>query len=51
MKVVWFGGGKHGEPGAVEWMEDAYHLTCHEEEKLVVVRTFTVVPETTEEFP
>lgn len=41
--TYWYGGGKHGEPGAVEWMEDAYYLTCTEEEKLVVVRTFTKV--------
>lgn len=36
----WEGGGKHGEPEAMPWMEDAYDLDCKEEEKLVVVRTF-----------
>jgi hypothetical protein len=39
--TYWYGGGKHGEPGAVEWMEDAYELDCKEEEKLVLVREFT----------
>jgi hypothetical protein len=41
--TYWYGGGKHGEPEAVEWMEYAYDLSCVEEEKLVVVRTFTKV--------
>ena len=43
--TYWFGGGKHGEPEAVEWMEDAYEVECKEEEKLVVVKTFTVKTE------
>jgi hypothetical protein len=38
--TYWYGGGKYGEPDAVEWMSDAYDLTCTEEEKVVVVRTF-----------
>jgi hypothetical protein len=38
--TYWFGGGKHGEPEAVEWMPDAYLLKVTEEEKLVTVRTF-----------
>lgn len=41
--TYWYGGGKHGEPGSIYWMGDAYELTCVEEEKLVVVRTFTKV--------
>lgn len=40
--TYWYGGGKYGEPGAVEWMEDAYDLDCHEEAKMVIVRTFKV---------
>lgn len=39
--TYWYGGGKHGEPTAIDWIEDAYDLTCAEEEKLVTVRTFT----------
>lgn len=38
--VYWYGGGKHGDPGSVDWMGDAYEIECQEEEKLVVVRTF-----------
>ena len=39
--TYWYGGGKHGNPEEIEWMEDAYDLTCTEEEKVVTVRTFT----------
>lgn len=43
--TYWYGGGKHGEPEAIDWMEYAYNLDVKEEEKLVVVRTFTKVDE------
>ena len=39
--TYWYGGGKHGEPEAVPWMEDAYDVACIEEQKMVTVRTFT----------
>lgn len=39
--TYWYGGGKHGEPEAISWIEDAYDVDCVEEEKLVVVRTFS----------
>lgn len=39
--TYWYGGGKHGEPEAIDWMEYAYDLDCQEEEKMVVVRTFS----------
>jgi hypothetical protein len=39
--TYWYGGGKHGEPESIPWMEEAYDLDCVEEEKMVVVRTFT----------
>jgi hypothetical protein len=39
--TYWHGGGKHGNPEEIEWMEDAYDLTVTEEEKVVTVRTFT----------
>lgn len=39
--TYWYGGGKYSEPEAIDWMEEAYNLDCIEEEKLVVVRTFT----------
>lgn len=41
--TYWYGGGKHGEPEAIDWMEDAYFLNVTEEEKVVVVRTFAKV--------
>lgn len=43
--TYWYGGGKHGEPEAIDWVEDAYLLDCREEEKLVVVREFKKVGE------
>ncbi len=39
--TYWYGGGKHGEPEAIDWMEDAYDVGCVEEEKMVVVQTFS----------
>jgi hypothetical protein len=39
--TYWYGGGKHGEPEAVEWMEDAYEVSVIEEQKMVTVRTFS----------
>jgi hypothetical protein len=36
----WYGGGKHGCPEEIEWMEDAYDLDVTETEKLVLVREF-----------
>lgn len=38
--TYWYGGGKFGEPEAIDFMADAYELYCKEEEKIVVVRTF-----------
>jgi hypothetical protein len=38
--TYWYGGGKHGEPEAIDWMDEAYDIECQEEEKLVVVQTF-----------
>lgn len=43
--TYWYGGGKHGEPEAVEWMAYAYEVDCNEVEKLVVVKTFSVKTE------
>ena len=39
--TYWYGGGKHGEPEAIDWMESAYNIDCVEEERVVTVRTFT----------
>lgn len=39
----WYGGGKHGNPEEIDWIEYAYLLDCKEEEKLVKIQTFTKV--------
>lgn len=48
--TYWYGGGKHGEPQAIDWMDEAYFLDCKEEEKTVIVQTFSKLesPEITE---
>lgn len=38
--TYWYGGGKHGDPGSIDWIDEAYDLECEEEEKLVIVREF-----------
>lgn len=38
--TYWFGGGKHGAPETIDWMDDAYDINVTEEEKMVLVRTF-----------
>lgn len=38
--TYWYGGGKHGDPSSMPWMERAYFLSCREEMKLV--QTFTL---------
>lgn len=38
--TYWYGGGKHGEPKAIDWIEHAYDLTYTEEQKMVTVQTF-----------
>ncbi len=43
--TYWYGGGKHGEPEGIDWMDRAYDVACAEEEKLVVVRTFSLPTE------
>ena len=39
--TYWSGGGKHGEPDAIDWIEHAYDVDCVSEEKLVMVHTFS----------
>lgn len=43
--TYWYGGGKHGEPEAIDWMDSAYSLTCEEEQKVVTIRTFSIAPD------
>jgi len=40
--TYWHGGGKHGEPEAIDWIEHAYDVTCQESEQVTVVRNFSV---------
>jgi hypothetical protein len=35
--TYWYGGGKHGEPESVEWMEHAYFVEVKEETQVVLV--------------
>jgi hypothetical protein len=39
--TYYYGGGKHSEPEAIDWIEHAYDVDCVSEEKLVVVHTFS----------
>ena len=38
--TFWFGGGKHGQPESVEWIDQAYQVDFSEEVKTITVRTF-----------
>jgi hypothetical protein len=38
--TYWYGGGKHGCPEEIDWMEDAYDLEVTEEEKTLIVKTW-----------
>lgn len=35
--TYWYGGGKHGEPEAVDWIDDAYDVEMTEETRVVQV--------------
>lgn len=38
--TYWYGGGKHGEPEAIDWWEDAYFLEVEEKEVKIIERTW-----------
>lgn len=40
--TFWHGGGKYGEPEAIDWIAGAYHVDCVTEEKVVTVHTFSL---------
>lgn len=42
--TYWYGGGNYSDPDDIPWMEDAYDLTCTEEQITVTKRTFARVP-------
>jgi hypothetical protein len=39
----WYGGGKHGAPQEVDWIEHAYALNCVEEQVTITRQTFSLV--------
>ena len=39
----YYGGGKHGRPECIPWIDKAYFVECKEEQKVVTVRTFTKI--------
>lgn len=39
--TYWYGGGKHSDPGSIDWVEYAYDVNCKVEEKVMTVHTFT----------
>lgn len=41
--TYWYGGGKHGEPEGIDWIDEAYALTCVEEPRTIIHQTFTKV--------
>lgn len=41
--TYYYGGGKHSDPDSIDWMDDAYDLSCTEEVKTMTVRTFSQV--------
>lgn len=36
--TYWYGGGKHGDPGSIDWMDEAYFVTPEEVSRAKVVR-------------
>ena len=38
--TYWYGGGKHGEPDAIDWVDQAYELDVVEQRQMVTTRTF-----------
>ena len=47
----WYGGGKHGEPESVDWIEYAYFLDCEERTEVVQHFTKAVAKRKTEDKP
>lgn len=39
--TYWYGGGKYADPDSIDWMSEAYFLDHKEEEKTVIIKTFT----------
>lgn len=41
--TYYYGGGKHAEPSAMDWMDDAYFLSVEEKEVTITRREFTKI--------
>ena len=41
--TYWYGGGKHGNPEEIDWIEHAFYVSVEEEEVTIIQRTFTKV--------
>lgn len=41
--IYWYGGGKHSEPEAIDWMSGAYFVNVEEKPVQIIQRTFTKV--------
>ena len=39
--TYWSGGGKHGEPDVMGWMDEAFDVDCEEKEEMVTTYKFT----------
>lgn len=39
--IYWHGGGKFGEPEAIDWIESAKIVNCEEKEVVTIQRTFS----------
>lgn len=39
--IYWYGGGKHSEPEAIDWMEHAYFVNVEEKPVQIIQRTFS----------
>lgn len=39
--TYWYGGGKHGNPSEIDWLEDAFFVDVEEQEVTVTQRIFT----------
>jgi hypothetical protein len=40
--LYWTGGGKHGEPDAIDWIEDAIFVKCEEKQEIVTTYKFSL---------
>lgn len=39
--TYWYGGGKHANPGKIDWMSDTYNVSMKEQVETVIVQKFS----------